>query len=105
MSTEKLGAQFLHQRDSKLHTSQPVEHELANQKKVDKQASLKPADKLADWMEVLERTHTGHADDPRVLERIKESYHKKYVIKPEDIPESYFELQKRLARERGHGDV
>ncbi len=27
------------------------------------------------------------------------------VIKAEDVPESYFELQRRIAREQGHGDV
>lgn len=27
------------------------------------------------------------------------------VIQAEDVPESYFELQKRIAREQGHGDI
>ena len=27
------------------------------------------------------------------------------VIDEEDVPESYFELQKRIAKERGHGDI
>ena len=28
-----------------------------------------------------------------------------HVIKPEDVPENYFELQRRIAREQGHGDI
>lgn len=28
-----------------------------------------------------------------------------HVIKPEDVPESYFALQRRIAREQGHGDI
>src|SRR5690606_33313806 len=28
-----------------------------------------------------------------------------HVIKQEDVPEGYFELQRRVAREQGHGDV
>jgi hypothetical protein len=29
----------------------------------------------------------------------------RYVIKPKDIPESYWDNQRRLAREQGHGDI
>jgi len=58
--------QFLHQKDSKLHTSKPVEHEQARRKRRGEQTSQKPADKLASFMEVLEQTHLGHRDDPRV---------------------------------------
>jgi hypothetical protein len=105
MSAENLGEQFLHQRDPKLHTSKFVQLEQIEKKKAGEKTTQKPAEKLADWMRVLEKTHLGHRDDPRVLERIKKSYRKQYVIQPEDIPESYFENQRRLAREQGHGDI
>lgn len=101
----KLGEQFLHQKDSKLHTSQPVEHEQARRKRSGQETSQKPADKLVSFMEVLEKTHLGHQDDPRVLERLKDSYHKEHIIDEEDIPESYYDNQARLAREQGHGDI
>jgi hypothetical protein len=39
------------------------------------------------------------------MERIKNYYHKEYVIDPNEIPEGYYENQKRLAREQGHGDI
>jgi len=97
------GEQFLHQKDQQLHTSDPVEHEQERRKLTEEETHEKPAEKLADWMKLLERTH-GH-DDPRVFERIKEYYHKEHVINTEDIPEGYYENQQRLAREQGHGDV
>jgi len=99
------GEQFLHQKDSKLHTSQPVEHEQTRRKRKGEKTSQKPADKLVDFMEVLKQTHLGHRDDPRVLDRIKDSYHKKHVIDEKDIPQSYYDNQARLAREQGHGDI
>lgn len=99
------GEQFLHQKDPKLHTTIPVKHESARKKMVDEPVSLRPADKIADFLKVIERTHTGHRDDPRVLERIRNFYHQQHVIKPADVPESYFDNQRRLAREQGHGDI
>lgn len=99
------GEQFLHQKDPNLHTSQPVEHEKERKELADLETSQKPADKIEDWLQVLEKTHTGHRDDPRVAERIKDYYHKEYVISEEEIPESYFKNQARLAREQGHGDI
>ena len=111
---ENYGEQFLHKDNPKLHTSNPVEHEQDRRKlfnenlmdeEIEKETSQKPREKIASWMDVLERTHTGHRDDPKVLERIKDYYHREHVISKEGIPESYYENQKRLAREQGHGDI
>ena len=102
---DESGEQFLHQRDSRLHTTNPVEHEKARKERKGKKTSQKPAKKIANWLKVIERTHMGHRDDPRVLERIKKYYHKGHVITQEDIPESYYENQRRLIREQGYGDV
>ena len=99
------GELFLHKKDSKLHTSDPVAHEYARQKQAGEHPSQKPADKLHAWMEVLKHTHEAHHDDPRVFQRILDWYHAQYVIADAHVPESYFENQKRLARERGHGDI
>ena len=99
------GEQFLHKKDSKLHTEKPVELEMERKKIREEEVSQKPAEKISDWLKVIERTHLGHREEPEVIERIKSHYFKENVIKPEDIPESYFENQKRLAREQGHGDI
>jgi len=127
-SPDIAGAQFLHKKDGELHhkprlelgdipDSQPrevpgpVEHEQARLKVLSKKELLKedptsqtPAIKIDSWMSVLERTH-GHRDDPRVLERIKEGYHKHYVIKKENIPEGVFGLEVKIARERGDSNI
>lgn len=103
MSIKNPGGEFIHSKDSKLHTSKEVRHEQKRKKRAGEATSQKPAEKLEAWFKVLEKTH-GHKE-PGVQERIRNYYHKKHVIKPEDIPEGYFENQKRLARELGHGDI
>jgi len=102
---KNFGEQFLHQKDSKLHTSQPVEHEKRRLDIRGEETSQKPVDKIEDWLEVIKKTHTSHADDPRVLERIKNYYHRENVIKAEDVPESTFLLEQTIARNQGHGTI
>ncbi|MBM2820244.1 MAG: hypothetical protein HW405_4 [Candidatus Berkelbacteria bacterium] len=105
LRTDLSGEQFLHQKNPKLYTSGPVEHEIERQKIAGETVPPKPANKIAEWLEVIEHTHTEHQDDPRVAERLKNYYHDNYVIKPEDIPESTFLLEQRIARNEGHGTV
>lgn len=95
------GEQFLHKQDSKLHTTNPVKHEQARRKSAGEAISQKPADQITNWLGLIERIHTGHKDDPRVLERIKEYYHREYIIKPENIPQSYWNLQGEIAVREG----
>lgn len=100
------GEQFLHERDPSLHTTEPVEHEQTRKQMIDEETSEKPIDKLSDWMAVLKKTHTEHRDDPRVMERIKNYYHKKHIIKPEHVPQAYFDLQGKIAVNEGRkGDL
>ena len=98
---KNLGEQFLHRKDSGLHVSKEVEHEKKRKKRLGEKVSEKPVDKLADWMKVLERTHMGHRDDLKVMERIKSYYHKKHVIKKGNVPQAYFDLQGRIAVSEG----
>ena len=65
----------------------------------------KPAEKIEDWLAILHHTHEDHRDDPRVLERIKASYHKRYVVHEENIPKAVYELEARIARNMGYGDI
>ncbi|MFA5050885.1 MAG: hypothetical protein WC499_02095 [Patescibacteria group bacterium] len=39
------------------------------------------------------------------IDILKDKLYDSFVIKPEEVPEAYFDLQKRIARERGHGEV
>lgn len=96
------GEQFLHQKDPRLHTTQPVEHEQARKNRRGEKTTQKPADKLADWLQVIEKTHMGHKEDPQVLDRIKQYYHKEYVtITKDDIPQSYWDTQGAIACNEG----
>lgn len=36
---------------------------------------------------------------------LKSKLHELFVIKGDDVPEGYFALQQKIAREQGHGDV
>jgi hypothetical protein len=109
------GEQFLHRQDSGLQRSLAVELEQIQREQAGREVHTKPVDKIADWLEVLEHTHTGKGhtsvprgwerNQPEVLERIKASYHKQYVIKEEDIPEAVYQAEARIARRLGHGDV
>ncbi len=102
---EDAGGQFLHKQNPELHKSEPVQHEQERLKRSGVEISQKPAKEITDWLTLLERTHLSHRNDPEVIARIKEYYHREYIIKPEDIPDSYFEAQRRLAREQGYGEI
>lgn len=60
---------------------------------------------IDDWLKKVDEFHKRHRDDQEAMKLIRGAFHAEYVIKPDDIPEGYFENQQRLARERGHGDV
>src|SRR3989338_774000 len=67
----------------------------------------KPAVRIQNYLERLSRiAEYGSERDPEHgLRQLKELLHRSYVITPEEIPESYWETQRRLAREQGHGDI
>jgi len=102
---ENFGEQFLNDKNPKLKSSQEVEHEQRRRQKLGEKYSQDPEERVSDWMGVLERTHEGHRDDPKVWERIKNYYHDKHIIKPKNIRESVFLLEQRIAREMGYGNV
>src|SRR3989344_1866625 len=100
---ERFGEQFLHQRDPNLHTSEPVEHEQERKEIAGEATSQKPAEKIANFLSVIEKTHMGHRENPEVMERIKAYYHKHHVIKPEDIPQNYWDSQRQIIIDEGRG--
>jgi hypothetical protein len=104
LTYNNLGESFLHQQNDTLHLSKPVTHEMERLKEVMGNISNKPAEKIANFMKVLEKTH-GHRDDPKVMDRIKNFYHTQFVIKPQDVPYSTFELEQKIARNLGYGDI
>jgi len=65
----------------------------------------KEKNKVDTWLKKMEAFHKRHRDNEIEMDMVKNALYENYVIKPEDVPESYFENQQRLARERGYGDI
>ncbi len=99
------GPVFLNQKYSGLSTSKPVIHRTEQIRHQTGQALKKPADKISAWLKFMEQSSEKRAGQPAVLARIKESYHEKYVTKAENVPEGFFDLQVRIAREQGRGKL
>lgn len=58
------------------------------------------------YLERLEKTEKFFTREKEgALNYLKNRYYDKYLIKEEDIPESYYELQKKIALERGYGHI
>ena len=57
------------------------------------------------YLSRLESVHDKVSETGRHKEYLKKLYYDRYVIKEEDIPNSYYERQKQIALERGFGHV
>lgn len=66
-----------------------------------------PAKRIQNYLdrfkEITERTDPDKREQG--MQALKHVLHDKFIIKPQDIPESYFEMQRKIAREQGHGDI
>ena len=91
----KNGEEFLNSLYNNMHMEDAVMHTA--------EKSDSPTEKISKYLERLERTHDIAKDNPHKMEVLKKFYYDKYVIK--ELPESYINLQKKNARERGYGDV
>ena len=69
--------------------------------------SDKKRERLLNYFNRLEEIHKRVAESKNKSDEklLKSFYYDLYVIKPEDIPESYFQNQVKLARERGYGNI
>ncbi len=67
----------------------------------------KPAEQIQNYLdrftEIIERKNPEKREQG--IEALKKVLYNQCVIKPEEVPEAYFESQRRIAREQGHGDV
>ena len=91
----KNGEEFLNSLYNNMHMEDAVMHTA--------EKSDSPTEKIGKYIERLERVHDIAKDSPHKMEVLKQFYYDKYVIK--ELPESYINLQKRIARERGYGDI
>ena len=90
------GERFLDKVYKDLHLSEIVMH-TAN-KSDDKYR------KIEKYMQRLEDV-TKRASEHNKINLIKKYYYKKYVIKEQNVPESYFKKQEKIALDRGYGHV
>ena len=67
----------------------------------------KKRERLLNYFNRLEKIHKRVSESKNKSDEklLKGFYYDLYVIKPEDIPESYFQNQVKLARERGYGNI
>ncbi len=91
-----------------LHNTEEVEKAAKRtEKRTGEKVPQNPKDQIQNYLdrftEIIERKEPGKRE--RGIEAIKSVIDDKYIIKPEEIPESYYENQRRIAREQGHGDV
>lgn len=101
----KTGTQVLLGRDPNLHLLSSVEKTSEINKRKTGVLVQKPADKVEKWLASLEKIAAKGDRSPLVLNQLKTILHKQFVQKTSDVPESYYQLQVKIARERGHGDI
>ena len=99
------GANFIHERNPNLHASDEVEGVVNYLRAGGESIPNEPADKISAYLGFL--ANRDYVNDG-ILTGDQSSINRQiaaHVIKDEDVPQGYFELQRRIARERGHGDV
>ncbi len=89
------GEDFLNKLYREMHMSNEVMH------KAD--PSDTPEEKIIKYISRLEHAHEISRKSEHSLELLKKFYYDKYLIK--ELPESYINLQKEIAREEGYGDI
>ena len=98
----------LHLKNPELQTSQEVNRAVERQeRKSGERLPNNPAERIEAYMARLENIflNPDKRKRGRNLEMFRDKIYDALIIKRENFPESYFELQKRIAREQGHGDV
>ncbi len=99
------GSSFLYERNPNLHASQEVE-DVARYLRVGGDViPNEPTAKISAYLGFL--ANKDYVNDG-ILTGDQDSIGRQveaHAIKPEDVPDSYFELDRRIAREEGHGNI
>ena len=98
---DKQGIEFLNQLYKDMYKSEDVMHG------IDERYIGNKIDNISRYINRMEELHqrVGTSNRENDLKMLKELYYQKYVIKEEDIKESYWEHQKEIYLERGYGHV
>jgi len=102
------GLTFLHKKFPTLQQSHEVTRAVeVHQIRVGEGSYHKPEDRIDIYLDRVEQFFTEAIESrrDRGISKIKNLMHHEFVVKPEEITESYFRLQLRVAREMGHGDI
>lgn len=91
----KNGEEFLNKLYREMHTSSEVVYKASS--------SDTPEEKIRKYLSRLEHTHELSKKNEHSLELLKKFYYDKYLIK--ELPESYVNHQKEIARKEGYGNV
>ena len=94
----------LHMSDRVMHRSKESDKK---RDRIRSKESDKKRDRILNYFDRLEEIHQKISKSKREgdLKLLKKFYYNLYVIKPEDIPNSYFEHEKQIMRERGYGNI
>ena len=97
-------SEFLKKKYSDLHQSEEVEAaEWWSGKKVGRKPTERIQNLLDRFSEIINWENI--VEKQRGIEAVKELLHQKFIIKPDQVPNSYWKQQQRLARELGHGEI
>ncbi len=113
---EKMGENFLNKKYPGLAESEEVESAVDRTEIRGEEAPANTSERIEVYLKRLEdvfrepeegerQTLKGRPIEEVRADILKDKLHELFVISPEDIPEGYFDLQKKIAREQGHGDI
>ena len=101
------GPEFLKRKFNKPHTSEEVEKAVKRKEKQTGERIHNAEERIQTYLdrfkEITSRTDPKHQEQG--VRALKQVLHPLFVIEYKDVPESYFNLQKKIAREAGHGDI
>ncbi len=97
----------LHLKQSDLQTSPEVEQAVERKRRRGEKVLNDPSARIETYVDRLEKIFLNPDEKVRKrnLEFFKDKIYDALIIKKENFPESYFELQKRVAREQGRDNV
>lgn len=99
------GVDFL-KRKYDLHNSPEVDQATKRTEfRTGEKISQDPASRIENYLNRFEElsNRKDTKDRERGLDALKEVLHRKYIVKPNEIPEAYFKLQVQILRDRGQG--
>ena len=101
------GPGFLKKKFNKPHTSEEVQKAVKRKEEQTGERIHNPEEKIQTYLdrfkEITSRTDPRHQE--RGVRALKRVLHQIFVMEYKDVPESYFDLQKKIAREAGHGNI